>query len=292
MPFLINGVQVDMKVDSGADVNVMSLKCFQRIAQGGTRSLELGKNTNTQLLDYGGNEIKCAGFVTTTIARSQSDAELLETFFVAASRPQSVLSYATATRLGVLKLTSTVMRVKAVPIFPTMPIEPIMLQIDESVPPRVVIYNNIPAALETVVEEHWATLEQRGVIEPVQGNPKWLSRVDVVPKKDGAHRIIIDMRPPNKAIARKFYPMPNPDHVLSRLRGAKYFAKLDLKSAYHHVPLHPDSRYMTAFMTGKGPMQFTRLPFGLNCAPEIFQQVMDNMFRGLDGVVVYLDDIA
>lgn len=291
MPFIVNGVQVEMKVDSGADVNVMSWKCFQAVAQGDTQPLKRREDTLTQLLDYGGNEIKCAGCVTTTIACSRESSKLLETFFVAASRPQSVLSYATSTRLGVLKLSRTVMQVKAVPTFPTMPIKPIKLQIDENVPPRVVIYNNIPAALEPVVEEHWGTLEQRGVIEPVPGNPKWLSRVDIVPKKDGTHRIIIDMRPPNKAIARKFYPMPNPDHVLSRLRGAKYFAKLDLKSAYHHVPLHPDSRYMTAFMTGKGPMQFTRLPFGLNCAPEIFQQVMDNIFRGLEGVVVYLDDI-
>lgn len=291
MPFLVNGVQVEMKVDSGADVNVMSLRCFHKISQGSTRLLELDENTHTELLDYGGNEIKCAGCVTTTIARPSSEAKFLETFFVAASRPQSVLSYATSTKLGVLKLTSTVMRIEAVSPFPVMPIEPIKLQIDESVPPRVVIYNNIPAALEQVVEEHWDTLECRNVIEPVPGNPKWLSRVDIVPKKDGGNRIIIDMRPPNKAIARRYYPMPNPDHVLSRLRNAKCFAKKDFKSAYHHVPLHQDSRYVTAFMTSKGPRQFTRLPFGLNCAPEIYQEIMDNLFRGLDGVIVYLDDI-
>lgn len=291
MPFAINGVLVDMKVDSGADVNVMSMRSFQKIAAGDTQPLTLQENTHTQLLDYGGNEIECAGLVTTTIARTLVDEKFVENFFIAASRPQSVLSFATATRLGVLKLTNTVMHVKALNAFPKLPIEPIVLEIDQTVPPKVCIYNNIPAALESFLDDHWDTLEQRDIIEPVPGNPRWLSRVDIVPKKDGRHRVIIDMRPANKAIARKYYPMPNPDHIFSRIRDATHFAKLDFNNAYFHVPLHQKTRYVTAFMTNKGPRQFTRLPFGINCAPEIFQEIMNNIFGGLEGVAIYLDDI-
>lgn len=291
MPFLVNGVVINLKIDSGADVNVMSMDSYQAIAKGKKQPLELSRNSNVQLMDFGGNEIKCAGEVITTIATSDTGNELLEKFHVAASRPQSVLSFETSTRLGVLKMTSTIMEVKAIASFPTMPIEPIRLRIDEEIPPRICIYNNIPAALEPFINDHWDKLERRGVIEPVPDAPRWLSRVDVVPKKDGTHRVIIDMRPANKAIARKYYPMPNPDHLLSRMGDAKYFAKLDLKSAYHHVLLHKDSRYVTAFMTNKGARQFTRLPFGINCAPEIFQQIMDNTFGNLEGVLVYLDDV-
>lgn len=291
MPFLVNGVVINLKIDSGADVNVMSMDNYRTIAKGKKQPLELGRNSNVQLMDFGGNEIKCAVEVITTIATSDTGDELLEKFHVAASRPQSVLSFETSTRLGVLKMTSTIMGVRAIASFPTMPIEPIRLRIDEEISPRICIYNNIPAALEPFINDHWDTLERRGVIEPVPDTPRWLSRVDVVPKKDGTHRVIIDMRPANKAIARKYYPMPNPDHLLSRMGDAKYFAKLDLKSAYHHVLLHKDSRYVTAFMTSKGARQFTRLPFGINCAPEIFQQIMDNTFGNLEGVLVYLDDV-
>ena len=37
--------------------------------------------------------------------------------------------------------------------------------------------------------------------------------------------------------------------------------------------------------------QYNRLPFGVNSAPAIFQQIMFQMILGLPGVVAYLDDI-
>ena len=43
--------------------------------------------------------------------------------------------------------------------------------------------------------------------------------------------------------------------------------------------------------THKGLFQYSRLPFGINSAPAIFQQVMDKIFQGLNGVQFYLDDI-
>lgn len=222
---------------------------------------------------------------------TRSNEELLETFYVAANRPQAVLSYATSRKLGVLTLTSTILQVDLVVSFPTMPIALIKLKIDKQITPRVCIYNKIPAALELFVSDHWDDLERRGVIEPVPVNPIWLSRVDVVPKKDGTSRIVIVMRPANRAIARKHYPMPNPDRLLTKIRNAKYFSKLDMKSEYHHILIHPASRYVKAIMTNSGASQYTRLPFGINCAPEVFQQVMDNTFGSLEGVLVYLDDV-
>lgn len=31
--------------------------------------------------------------------------------------------------------------------------------------------------------------------------------------------------------------------------------------------------------------------FGISCAPELFQKVMESIVAGLDGIVVYLDDL-
>jgi len=43
--------------------------------------------------------------------------------------------------------------------------------------------------------------------------------------------------------------------------------------------------------THRGLFKFTRLPYGVNTAPGIFQHAMEQMLGDIPGVVVYMDDI-
>ena len=45
------------------------------------------------------------------------------------------------------------------------------------------------------------------------------------------------------------------------------------------------------FSTHKGPFCYFRLPYRVSSAPEIFQQVIENLLQNVLGVVVYLDDV-
>ena len=47
----------------------------------------------------------------------------------------------------------------------------------------------------------------------------------------------------------------------------------------------------TAIVTPFGLFEFVRMPFGLKNSAQAFQRLMDGVFRGLDFVFVYLDDI-
>ncbi|XP_055523009.1 uncharacterized protein K02A2.6-like [Wyeomyia smithii] len=114
----------------------------------------------------------------------------------------------------------------------------------------------------------------------------------IVPKGKDDVRICINMKHPNGAIQREHYPLPVIDTFLIKLRGSKFYSRLDITSAYHHVELHPESRGVTTFMTAGGLMRFKRLMFGINCAPEIFQRIITEMLVGVDGVIVYIDDIV
>uniref|UniRef100_A0A096MDF0 Gypsy retrotransposon integrase-like protein 1 n=1 Tax=Poecilia formosa TaxID=48698 RepID=A0A096MDF0_POEFO len=77
---------------------------------------------------------------------------------------------------------------------------------------------------------------------------------------------------------------------ISNLRGATVFSTIDLASAYHQMPLHPESRDITAFITNDGLFRFCRVPFGLASVPSAFQK-MSIILAGLPGVQAYLDDI-
>lgn len=70
------------------------------------------------------------------------------------------------------------------------------------------------------------------------------------------------------------------------------FSKLDLTNAFYHLELHEDSRDLTTFLSESGMFRFTRLMFGVNCAPEIFQREMSRILEGIGNLIVYIDDVS
>ena len=101
----------------------------------------------------------------------------------------------------------------------------------------------------------------------------------------------VDLREPNKAIVVDSQPLPHMDELLATLAGSILFSTIDLESAYHQLPLHPDSRDLTAFITHEGLFRFCRVPYGLASAPAAFQKMMSVVLQGVPNVQNYLDDI-
>ena len=56
-------------------------------------------------------------------------------------------------------------------------------------------------------------------------------------KKDGQLHLCVDHRALNKNTISDSYPLPCIEVLLSWLKGAQYFSRLDLRDGYFHVPI-------------------------------------------------------
>ena len=121
---------------------------------------------------------------------------------------------------------------------------------------------------------------------------EWVNSLVVVQKPNCAVKLCIDPRDLNLAIKRPHYPMNTIDEVASRLQGAKTFSILDAASGFWQLKLDEESSCLCTFNTPIGRYRFKRLPFGVKCAPEIFQRTMDPMVEDLDGVEAIMYDVT
>ena len=112
-------------------------------------------------------------------------------------------------------------------------------------------------------------------------------------KGGGGLRMCIDYRSLNSNTITDSWPLPRIDEMLARLRGAKYFSKLDLRDGYHQVPVKESDRFKTAFTCRYGTFEFNVMTFGFKNAPAHFQRSMNLLFADLldECVLVYMDDI-
>jgi hypothetical protein len=57
-------------------------------------------------------------------------------------------------------------------------------------------------------------------------------------KKDQSLRLCVDYWPLNAVTINK-YPLPRINILFDQLAGAKVFSKIDLRSGYHQIKIHP-----------------------------------------------------
>ncbi|XP_073447361.1 uncharacterized protein [Aquarana catesbeiana] len=132
---------------------------------------------------------------------------------------------------------------------------------------------------------------QLGVIQGAR--TVWAPLVVLVPKKDQTTRFCVDYRKLNAITTADAYSMPRIDELLDRLAAAHYITITDLSRGYWQIPLAPEAREKSAFITPFGLFEFTVMPFGMKNVPATFQRVMNDLLEGLETfAVAYLDDIA
>ena len=165
------------------------------------------------------------------------------------------------------------------------------ITLDSTVPPVVHSPRRVPVALREPLKEELDTLIQQGIIAKVDRPTDWVNSCVCVTKPNGKLRLCLDPKDLNKAIKRPHHYTPTLDDVLPKLNGAQFFTILDARSGYWNIKLDEESSYHTTFNTPYGRHRFMRLPFGLNCAQDVFQKKVDETFSDIPGVTGISDDI-
>jgi len=71
------------------------------------------------------------------------------------------------------------------------------------------------------------------------------------------------------------YPLPHLQTVANSVAQCNWFSSLDLKSAYHQVPILPEESVFTAFEANGQLCQFKSIPIELKNAVPSFQRVVN-----------------
>jgi len=137
---------------------------------------------------------------------------------------------------------------------------------------------------------------RKGWIRPSRSS--WSSPVLVLRKPNGKIRLVIDFRVLNSKTVSDKFPLPRIDTILSQLKNAKVFSKMDCFDGFHQIGLHENSKSCTAFVTG-GPQgglwEWNMLPQGLKVSPSIFARTIQHLFRDSiasgNWLKIYLDDL-
>lgn len=106
-------------------------------------------------------------------------------------------------------------------------------------------------------------------------------------------RKIVDYWRLNTITIKNHYLLPLIQILVDQLAKAQVFSKLDLWWGYNNICIKERDQWKTVFKTPQGLYEPMVMNFELTNAPTIFQHMMDDIFKDLEGVyiIIYLDDI-
>lgn len=150
---------------------------------------------------------------------------------------------------------------------------------------------SVPFKLLPLVEEELQFLVQAGMLEKVNTS-RWATPIVPILKRDNKIRLCGDFKVtinPNLLVDE--HPLLTVDELFSTMAGGEKFSKIDLKNGYLQLEVCEEDRELLTLNTHKGLFRSTRLMYGVNSAPAIWQREMENILGKIPGVSLFLDDI-
>lgn len=300
----INGTVIDMELDTGSGISVISKQDFDQFF----KNCEL-INTSLTLKTYSGEPIHPLGYLECNVQLNDQSETLNLYVLNNEGRPlfgrewlrHLNLNWAEIKSLQVpnekISRQSEIdnLKSKYAEVFSdglgklkTMQAK---LILKDNSPPKFVKARPVPYSLKAKIDTELDKLVDEGVIEKVDTS-EWATPIVPVPKENGDIRICGDYKVTvNPILQVEQYPLPRIDDLFASLSGGQHFSKIDLKNAYLQIVMEEESKKLLTINTHRGLFRYNRLVFGIASAPAIFQKTIEQVMQGVPGTQVILDDM-
>ena len=288
---------VKFKLDTGAETNVIPKSLFSKL-----RNAKL-QQTRVNLTTYGNKIVKPMGKLKLNLKTQNNSQSSDAEFYVVDFNATPILGLKTCSQMNLLKKVETVGKRNDNVTMKTLLAEKEVfnglgkfegqyhIELDPTVKPVVNPPRKVPHTIMPKLKKALEKLEESGVIVAVEEATDWVNSLVVVEKKNGNLRLCLDPRDLNKAIKRQHFKIPTVQEIASQLNGKSLFSILDEKDGYHQVELDTESSYLCTFQTPFGRYRYTRMPFGISSASEVFQRKNMQTFGDIPGVHMIADDM-
>ena len=279
----INGRAVVFKLDPGANANTMSLSTFRSV--GGEMS-QL-QPTQSQLIGFTEQRVAPLGTVRFSCYIRRAKYEI--TFHITKQNYPNLLGLVDCERANLVKRIHNVNSIKPLTqadiisnhgdVFRGIGCLPTRHKIvlNSNALPVVYAPRRVPEKIKPLVGEELQRLSELGIIKRVTEPTPWVNHMVIVNKPDGSIRISMDGKDLNEAIIPSRYKLKTIEEIAANIPNAKIFTKLDAFKGFWQIELEDNSSFLCTFNTPIGRYRFTRLPFGIVDASEVFQITWKNI---------------
>ena len=143
------------------------------------------------------------------------------------------------------------------------------------------------------IESETKRLLDEGIIEPSES--PWRAQVLVTTNHNHRKRMVIDYSQTiNRFTLLDAYPLPRIDEMVGNVAKYRIFSTIDLRSAYHQIPITEEDKPFTAFEACQKLYQFRQIPIGVTNGVASFQRIIDNVIleENLENTFAYVDNVT
>nr|XP_047140200.1 uncharacterized protein K02A2.6-like [Hydra vulgaris] len=279
----INDYNMKMQVDTGSQVTIIPINFWELMSKPKLQKCYL------RLKQFDGTVIKVLGEFEATL-ETESKMNIVRIIVADCTKNHGLIG------LDVLNINATKLVNSIKPLVHWRLINyKANILLKSGVQPTYFEARPLPIHIRPLVVDKLYGMIQQGLLQRVPpGGSRWASPLVVVRKTDGDLRICADYKiGVNQKLCSDSYPIPNIETVFHKMAGMKYFAKIDLKGAYHQIEMDKEAQEITTVNTPIRLLRWTCLPFEIKTASAIFQRAIESVVGDIiPNMIIFQDDIC